>query len=129
MPADGPPGFAVTISSPRALAAAEEALGIWRELAAEPGHRAGLAWTLLNLGIDLRDLAGSGELVSGSLRAATIYRREGGEWPLLIAARRNGSPGVPGLTTGPGGYRHLRVSGVNCRQPVTGPVASRASCS
>jgi hypothetical protein len=28
---------------PEALAAAEEALGIWRELAAEPGHRAGLA--------------------------------------------------------------------------------------
>jgi hypothetical protein len=43
--------------------------------------------TLLNLGVDLRDLAGSGELVSGSLRAATIYRREQGEWPLPIATR------------------------------------------
>ena len=43
--------------------------------------------TLLNLGVDLRDLAGSGELVSGSLRAATIYRREEGEWPLPIATR------------------------------------------
>jgi hypothetical protein len=43
--------------------------------------------TLLNLGVDLRDLAGSGELVSGSLRAATIYRPEEGEWPLPIATR------------------------------------------
>ncbi len=58
-----------------ALAAIEEALGLWRELvAANPAHQPGLVMTLQNLGAGLRDLGRPQEALAATEEALALYR-------------------------------------------------------
>ena len=72
-----------------ALAAIEEALGLWRELvAANPAHQPGLVMTLQNLGAGLRDLGRPQE----ALAATRKHSPSTGNWPLPTPPTSPNSP-------------------------------------